>query len=112
MKRADPRGIQRSSAKLGAPRRELVRDPLPQFLGGAVAESHGQDPVGPDTLLDQPAETLGRGERLAGAWSGRDQERALGPGVRRRRLLFAQHRASHPCRAHSGGDPPYEQMAA
>src|SRR6266508_844612 len=106
VKGPDPRGVERLRAQARPARGELQRDPLPQLLGGAFAECHGQDLVWRDALLDEPAEPLGRGEGLACAWSCGDQEGALRTRVRGRGLLATQRRPGHAQGAHSGGAPP------
>src|SRR5262249_4206013 len=60
-------------------------------------------------LLHQPAEPLGGRVRLARAGSGRDEEGAVRPRVRGRGLLGAERGDERA--AHSGGWPPYGQIA-
>src|SRR5205814_7647536 len=88
---ADPHSVEGLS-RMGAlrapgnqirpPRCQLPGDAEPQLFGGAVAEGDGQDLVRSDPLLDEPAEPLGGGERLAGFRPGRDEERSMRHGGR------------------------------
>ena len=100
---ADPRAVHHLRAKLRLPAVELVGDALSQLVRGAVVERDGQDPVGRHAVVDQPAEPLGRRERLSSAWPGGDEESTIRSGVGGRRLLGAER--AKDC-AHSGGCPP------
>src|SRR5437773_9287411 len=104
----DPCTIEGTRPYARPARRELVGDPHPELLRGAVAERDSQDLDGSDPPLHQPAEARGGGERLPGARAGGDQERALRPRVRGGGLLGAQcpDRSPDASRAHSGGAPP------
>ena len=110
VKGADPNVVERADVR--SARGQLAGDAQAQLLRGAIAERDREYPFGGDTLLDQPAKTLGGGERLAGARAGGDQERPLRSGVGRGGLLSAEDWAADSSRAHSGGAPPYGHTAA
>src|SRR5262249_45237873 len=112
VERAYPRGVEHLRPQVRATRSELGGDPPAQLLGSTLAERDREDLVGSDALLDEPAEPLGGGERLARSGAGCDEERSGGPGVGRGGLLGADLRRADSCRAHSGGAPPNEQIAA
>src|SRR5712671_1246682 len=90
VERADPGAIQDLGSQVRLTHAHLLSNALPQLFGRAIVERDGEDLVRSDPLLDEPAETLGRRERLAGAWAGGDQKRAGGAGVRRRSLFDAE----------------------
>src|ERR1700694_80616 len=104
MERADPCGVDHLGAELGLALLQLASDAHAQLLSRSVVERDGEDAVRRSTLLDQPAEAFGRGEGLAGSRSGRDEKCTTGAGMSCRCLFCAE--------SHSGGAPPYGQIAA
>ena len=112
VERADPGSVQHLRTQLRTPRPKLPGDPLTELLGGAVIERDREDPIWAASLLDQPAEALGRRESLAGARSRGDEKRASRPCVRGGRLLRAEGTCAREADcAHSGGAPPYGHTA-
>src|SRR3984893_8235028 len=110
VERADPSAVEDLGAELGTAGKQLFGDARAELVGGALVEGDGEDLPRRHAMLDEPAEPLGRGRGLARARPGGDEKRAFGSGMRGRRLLGAQ--PSSRLGDHSGGAPPYGQIAA
>ncbi len=100
----DPGAIEDLRPQIRPARHQLIGDPRPQLVGGALVEGDRQDLAGRDSMLDQPAETFGRGGGLARARSRGDEKSALWAGVGGSVLLGAER--SGWSGNHSGGAPP------
>src|SRR5712692_1172138 len=62
---SDPGTVEDLRSEIGPARHQLISDARPQLVGGAIVEGYGQDLAGRHSMLDQPAETFGRGGGLA-----------------------------------------------
>src|SRR6266851_7192071 len=105
----DPGAVEDLGSEVGTARPELLGDPGAELVGGPVVERDREDLAGRHAMLDQPAEALGRGCGLAGSAPRRDEKSAIRTCMRGHNLLGAQRpRGSGD---HSGGAPPYGQIA-
>src|SRR5467141_3000151 len=84
VERADPRAVEDLWPEVWTAGKQLFGDTRSELVGGAIVESDRENLAGRHAVLDEPAETLGRGRGLARARPGSDEKRAFGSGMRSR----------------------------